>query len=124
MTMRDSIAAAHISGPTPTADGGVTLEFCFPPDDPTFVGHFPRRPLVPGIFQIEMTRVAAEMALAGNCAVREISKAKFLRPIIPEEIVQVELKLSPQTDTVQVHARLSVGGRPAGAMWLQLNRNQ
>ena len=122
MTMRDAIAAARISGPTPTADGAMILEFRFRPDDPTFAGHFPARPLVPGIFQIEMTRVAAETALAGACVIREITKAKFLRPIIPEEIVRVELKLSPQTDMLQAQARLSVGGRPAGQVWLQLNR--
>lgn len=123
MTMRDSIVAARISGPTPTADGVAILEFCFPPNDPTFAGHFPTRPLVPGVFQIEMTRVAAETVLDGCFTVREITKAKFLRPIVPAETVRVELKLSPQADTIQAHARLSVGGRPAGEVRLQLARN-
>lgn len=123
MTMRDSIVAARISGPTPQADGAAILEFYFRPDDPTFAGHFPTRPLVPGVFQIEMARVAVETVLACSCTVREITKAKFLRPIIPAETVRVELKLSPQADTIQAHARLSVGGRPAGEVLLQLSRN-
>ena len=99
------------------------MEFCFRRDDPTFVGHFPKRPLVPGVFQIEMTRVAAETVLAGSLTVREITKAKFLRPIIPAETVRLELKLTPQADTIQAHARLSVGGRPAGEVRLTLARN-
>lgn len=122
MTMRDSIAAARISGPTPTADGAAILEFCFPADDPTFAGHFPTRPLVPGIFLIEMARFSAETVLAGSFTVREVTKAKFLRPIIPAETVRVELKLAPPADTIQAHARLSVGGRPAGEVRLQLVR--
>lgn len=120
MTLRESIAAARISGPTPTADGAAILEFCFPPDDPTFVGHFPMRPLVPGVFLIEITRMAAEAVLARGFAIREITKAKFLRPIIPAEKMRVELKLSPQADTMLAHARLFVGGRLAGEVRLQL----
>ena len=123
MTLRESIAAARISGPTPTADGAVILEFCFPPDDPTFTGHFPLRPLVPGVFLIEITRVAAEAVLAQAFTIREITKAKFLRPIVPAETVRVELKLAVQADTIHAHARLSVGGRPAAEVRLQLARN-
>jgi 3-hydroxyacyl-[acyl-carrier-protein] dehydratase len=123
MTMRAAIAAARISGPTPAADGTAILEFCFRPDDPTFGGHFPSQPLVPGVFQIEMARLAAEAVHNDSFTIREITKAKFLRPIIPTEIVRVELKLSPQADTIQALARLSVGGRPAGEVRLQLARN-
>ena len=123
MTMRESIAAARINGPTRTSDGTAILEFSFPPDDPTFAGHFPTRPLVPGVFLIEIARVAVELILAGTFTVREITKAKFLRPIIPAETVRVELKLAPQADTIHAHARLSVGGRPAAEVRLQLARN-
>ena len=47
MTMRDSIAAAKISGPTPQADGANRFEFNFPATEPTFAGHFPGRPILP-----------------------------------------------------------------------------
>ena len=123
MTMRDPITAARISGPTPTPDGTAILEFRFPPEDPTFASHFPTRPLVPGVFLIEMARVAAETVRAQAFTVREITKAKFLRPVIPDETVRVELKLAAQADTLQAHARLSVGGRPAGEVRLQLVPN-
>lgn len=123
MSMHDSITAAQISGPMRTSEGTAILEFCFPPEDPTFVGHFPTRPLVPGVFLIEMTRVATEKVLAGSFTVREITKAKFLRPIIPAETVRVELKLIPHADTMHAHARMAVGGRPAGEVRLQLVRN-
>jgi len=122
MTMRESIRHAHTSGPQPDATDSATLEFCFPAEDPTFAGHFPTRPLLPGVFQLEMARFAAEAVLQCPLAVREITKAKFLRPIIPAETVRVELKLSAKADTIQVRAAFTVTGRPAGEALLQLAR--
>jgi 3-hydroxyacyl-[acyl-carrier-protein] dehydratase len=123
MTMRDSIRRAQISGPQPNPDGSARLEFCFPTDDPTFAGHFPTRPLLPGVFQLEMARIASEAVLNCPLTVREVTKAKFLRPIIPAEIVRVELKLIEKPDTIQARARFSVTGQPAGEAILQLARN-
>ncbi|HWN94309.1 MAG TPA: hypothetical protein VNT99_04700 [Methylomirabilota bacterium] len=121
--MRASIAAAQISGPR-VEDGGVAmLEFRFGKDDPAFAGHFPMRPVLPGIFQIEMARVVAEQVLNCSLAMREISKAKFLRPVLPDEIVQLVLKFLEQDNTILVRAGFSVGGRPAGETLLVLWRN-
>jgi 3-hydroxyacyl-[acyl-carrier-protein] dehydratase len=123
MTMRDSIAAAQISGPRREADGTTVLEFRFAADDPTFAGHFPTRPLLPGVFQLEMTRAAAEWALDCSLTIREVCKAKFRRPILPAEIVRVDLKLSEKDGTIQVRAGFFVGGQPAGETLLLLGRN-
>jgi 3-hydroxymyristoyl/3-hydroxydecanoyl-(acyl carrier protein) dehydratase len=123
MTMRDSISAACVSGPEPNADGSSSFTFCFPTSDPTFTGHFPTRPLLPGVFQLEIARFAAELVLNKPLAVREITKAKFLRPIIPDETVRVELKLVEKTDTIQVRASFSVTGQPAGETILHVTRN-
>jgi 3-hydroxyacyl-[acyl-carrier-protein] dehydratase len=124
MTMRESILRAKARAPQPNADGSTTLEFCFPADDPTFAGHFPTRPLLPGVFQLEMARLAAEAVLRQSLIVREITKAKFLRPIIPAETVRVELKLVEKPDTIQARASFSVTGQPAGETILLLARYQ
>jgi 3-hydroxyacyl-[acyl-carrier-protein] dehydratase len=122
--MQSSIAAARIGGPQPGADGPSVFEFRFGADDPVFAGHFPGRPLLPGIFQLEMTRAAAESALDCPLAVREISKAKFQRPILPDESVRLELKLSEADGVIQARAGFSIGGQPAGETILLLWRNQ
>jgi 3-hydroxymyristoyl/3-hydroxydecanoyl-(acyl carrier protein) dehydratase len=122
MNMLDSISAARITGPHSTTDGSHIFEFRFPASDPTFAGHFPLRPLLPGIFQLEITRVAAELALNSPFDIREITKAKFLRPIIPEETVRVELKLSEKADMIQARANFSVTGQAAGETILLLAR--
>ncbi len=123
MKWRDSISAARISGPTPLSTGGTRTEFCFPASDPTFAGHFPTRPLLPGVYQLEIARFAAELTLQEPLVVREVTKARFLRPIIPAEIVRVELKLTEKTDTIQARAVFSVTGQPAGETILQLARH-
>lgn len=124
MTMRDSIAAARISGPQPTADGAAVFEFRFGADDPTFAGHFPTHPLLPGIFQLEMARTAAEWVLNCRLGVREVSKAKFQRPIYPAESVRVELKWSEAGDLIRVRAGFSVVGQTAGETALSLWRSE
>jgi 3-hydroxymyristoyl/3-hydroxydecanoyl-(acyl carrier protein) dehydratase len=123
MTLQDSIRRAQKVGPQTNSDGSAHFEFCFATDDPTFAGHFPNRPLLPGVFQLEIVRSAAEAVLQQPLFVREIVKAKFLRPIIPTEIVRVELKLTETPDTIQARASFSVTGQPAGEAILQLARS-
>ena len=120
MTMRESIVAARIKGPLRHVDGAWEFEFRFGADDPTFAGHFPGRPILPGAYQIEMLRAAAEWALDCSLAVREVPKAKFLRPILPDETVSMDLNLSKEGDTIRAQARFSVLGQRAGETVLVL----
>ena len=121
--MRDSIAAARTGELLKKPDGTAALDFRFSKDDPTFVGHFPTRPLLPGVYQLEMTRVAAEAFLDCPLTVREIIKAKFMRPMVPGETIRLELKLAEQANTIQARAGFFVNGQPAGETLMQLTRN-
>ena len=123
MSMRDSIAAACLSGPLALADGTTAFEFRFSSAESVFAGHFPRRPLLPGVFQLQMAHFTAERVLNCPLKVSEISKAKFLRPILPEELVRLALKLSEQGGTIHARASLSVAGQPAGETILLLCPN-
>jgi 3-hydroxyacyl-[acyl-carrier-protein] dehydratase len=118
--MRASITAARVGDPLPQPDGTASFEFRFAADDPVFAGHFPNQPLVPGVFQLEMARLGAEWLVGEQLGVREISKAKFLRPIIPAELVRMNLKLSESTGDIAVRATFSVGGQAAGETVLKL----
>jgi 3-hydroxyacyl-[acyl-carrier-protein] dehydratase len=122
MTMLDPIRAARLGEPQLQPDGSAVQEFRFPATDSVFAGHFPGHPLLPGIFQIEMTRGLAESVLGGKLDVRSVTKAKFLRPIIPGETVRVELKSTEKADTIQLRARLTVIGQAAGDVMLEVAR--
>jgi 3-hydroxyacyl-[acyl-carrier-protein] dehydratase len=121
--MRESISAALVSGPVREADGTASFEWRFPRTDPVFAGHFPGQPLLPGIFQIEMTRLAAERTFGGTLQIREVIRAKFLRPIVPEETIRLSLKLSEEDSILQARATLVAGGQNAGAAALTLCPN-
>ena len=124
MNLRTSINTARLGGPGQGADGTAVFEFRFGGSDPTFAGHFPGGPILPGVFQLEMTRAAAEWTLDGALIVCEISKAKFQRPILPEETVRLALKLSEAGERVRARALFTVAGQPAGETVLSLCRNQ
>ena len=61
--MQASIAAARVNGPLQQPDGTASLEFKFTATDPFFAGHFPKQPLLPAVFQLEMARLGAEWLL-------------------------------------------------------------
>lgn len=121
MTMRDSISAARKSGPLPEADGAHAFEFNFSADEPMFAGHFPHRPILPGVFQLEIVRMAAEWIQNRKLNVSEIAKAKFQRPILPGETLKLNLKLSGENGMVLARAVFFCGGQPAGEALLKLS---
>ena len=121
MTMRDSISAARKTGPIASADGAQAFEFNFSATDPVFAGHFPNRPILPGIFQLEIARMAAEWVQNCPLVVNEIVKAKFQRPIIPGETLKLSLKLSMAENLISVRANFICGGQPAGEAFLKLS---
>lgn len=123
MTLRDSINAARISGPELNPDGTAVFTFQFASSDPTFAGHFPTRPLLPGVYQLEIARMAAELVLNQPLTLRAVTKAKFMRPIIPDETMRVELKLAEKADMIQLRASFSVLGQTAGETILQVIQN-
>lgn len=118
--MRASITAARVGDFSRHPDGTASIDFRFAATDPVFVGHFPKQPLLPGIFQPEMARLGAEWLLERQFAIREITKAKFLRPIVPLEIVRMILKVSADSGDAAVRATFSVGGQAAGETVLKL----
>lgn len=120
MNMTESIQAARVGDVQRTGSDSASLMFRFAATQPVFSGHFPGHPILPGIFQLEMARVGAEAVAGSTLIVREIVKAKFRRPIRPEEIIRVDVKLVEQSDSSQARVTLSVDGQPAGEAILQL----
>ncbi len=121
MNLRESISTARKAGPTPEPEGAYAFEFNFSADDPVFAGHFPNRPILPGIFQLEIVRMAVEWVQNRPLAVGEIAKAKFQRPILPGETLKLNLKLSVAEGVISARANFICGGQPAGEAFLKLS---
>nr|WP_245214734.1 hypothetical protein [Pararoseomonas indoligenes] len=76
-------------------------------------GHFPGRPVVPGVVLLDHVMQAAQaagLAGAGPGATARLPAAKFLRPVGPEEEVELTLR---RTATGRLAFAGSVAGTPA-----------
>ncbi len=60
----------------------------FAASHPAFAGHFPGRPIVPGVLLLDAAIhaiVQASDGAAGEAATCQVSSAKFLSPVSPDE---------------------------------------
>jgi len=89
-------------------------------NEPIFQGHFPGRPIFPGVLIIEgMAQTAGAIVLAHDRAAGEkkivlmltIDKAKFRRPAVPGDKLEYHIKKIHRRRTVgKFHARAIVNG--------------
>ena len=68
------------------------MYFSIPADHPCLPGHFPGRPLVPGVVVLEqvLQAVAAESGHAVGAL--RLPQVKFMAPLLPDEQAQIELE--------------------------------
>ncbi len=67
------------------------MDFTVSHDHPSLAGHFPGRPVVPGVVLLDRVFAAIEAAHGPAGAVR-LPQVKFLRPLLPGEQARVELE--------------------------------
>jgi 3-hydroxyacyl-[acyl-carrier-protein] dehydratase len=66
------------------------MQFSIPTDHPSLPGHFPGRPIVPGVVLLERVLEAIE-TLHGPLGTLRLPQVKFMQPLLPGESAQVEL---------------------------------
>lgn len=66
------------------------MPFRLAADHPSLPGHFPGRPLVPGVVLLERVIEAIEAA-HGPLAGLRLPQVKFLRPLLPGQDAEIEL---------------------------------
>lgn len=60
---------------------------------PSLPGHFPARPIVPGVVLLDQAIAAAESWLEQPLRIASLQQAKFTRPLLPEETATLALTL-------------------------------
>jgi 3-hydroxymyristoyl/3-hydroxydecanoyl-(acyl carrier protein) dehydratase len=69
------------------------MRFSIPSDHPSLPGHFPGRPIVPGVVLLDRV-VAAIEATHGPLPPLRLPQVKFVQPLLPDE--DAEIALEPQ----------------------------
>lgn len=67
-----------------------THAFTIDADHPSLAGHFPGRPIVPGVVILERV-IAAIEAVHAPLATLRLPQVKFLQPLLPGESARIEL---------------------------------
>lgn len=70
------------------------MEFSIPHDHPALPGHFPGRPVVPGVVILDRVLDAIEAA-HGPLGPLRLPQVKFVQPLLPGEVAQVALEAGP-----------------------------
>ena len=72
----------------------IQTRFTIDASHPSLPGHFPGRPVVPGVVLLD--RVAAAVEKEWNARIAKLPQVKFLRPLLPGE--QAELVIERETE--------------------------
>ena len=67
------------------------MQFAVPHDHPSLPGHFPGRPVVPGVVVLEHVVDAIE-ATHGPLPALRLPQVKFVQPLLPGETAEVVLE--------------------------------
>jgi len=75
---------------------GAEYDWTVPADHPAFAGHFPGRPIVPGVVLLDRAILFAEAMLGTSGLNWRVGNAKFFSPVGPEEALTFALSTSPR----------------------------
>jgi 3-hydroxyacyl-[acyl-carrier-protein] dehydratase len=83
----------------------IVTHMSVPHGHPSLPGHFPGRPIVPGVLLLDLVFEAIRSSLAQPVQLLAIVSAKFLQAVAPQSRVDVEIKLMPDESAGRVKAR-------------------
>ena len=79
---------------------------------PIFEGHFPGRPVLPGVCTVHIAQTIAERMHGAPLTIRSARSIKFLAPIDPRTAgrLRFEVKLSERDGALRIEAQAFVDG--------------
>jgi 3-hydroxyacyl-[acyl-carrier-protein] dehydratase len=105
--------------------GSITTEKFIDPDLEVFQGHYPENPIMPGVLLCEIifqsgALLISKTAQSGTSETKEIpvltriENAKFKRPVLPGDTVQIQVTLKETISSVSfLKGTLKVSGKTA-----------
>ena len=91
-SIMDIQAADCMSGFKISADGKICAKFIFPADFIGFQGHFPDKPILPGICKILAVKAMLQRYYNRKLYIRQIVTAKFFAPVACGDELLIECR--------------------------------
>jgi 3-hydroxyacyl-[acyl-carrier-protein] dehydratase len=76
----------------------ITAHRIVPRDHPSLAGHFPGRPIVPGVVLLDWVLAAIRSAFSQPVKLEAVVSTKFLQAVTPEARVDMHIKLASESD--------------------------
>jgi 3-hydroxyacyl-[acyl-carrier-protein] dehydratase len=115
-------AASSLGAPV-IGDGKAHATATFSATLPVFAGHFPGNPLVPGVHHVALIAHLARLALSlPELRITGIERCKWLRPLLPDQALTVEVTWRPDGDDWRIDGVLRDGVAVACQVRLRLGR--
>jgi 3-hydroxyacyl-[acyl-carrier-protein] dehydratase len=110
--MDDGIGAdldARMTGYAAGESGEVSATFLFAPEFSGFRGHFPERPVLPGVCQIQCAMAVLRRWSGRSLSLSAVKRAKFLAPVGPGDEMVVTATVAERDGGCEGDFRLVVG---------------
>jgi len=62
-----------------------------PADHPSLAGHFPGRPVVPGVVLLDMVARVLRVAVEAEAQISQLRTAKFHLPVLPGDALSIDI---------------------------------
>ena len=82
-----SMTSGQATSPVRSASPSLTDRWTVPTDHPAFAGHFPGRPMVPGVVLLDRAVMRIAEATGHEPDALTLRSVKFLSPVLPGETV-------------------------------------
>jgi hypothetical protein len=95
-----TLEASKLGIVRPNTNGEIKVRI--PKHHPSFAGHFPGAPILPGVVSLDWVLTAVFKALGRFDSPKRISAVKFLAPFLPDEELTVRYKISQDKVNIEV----------------------
>ncbi len=96
-----------------------TFRFCLEADHPAFRGHFPARPILAGVLQVDWAIRMGEACFGPFGAFQGLANLKFMRIIEPGEWVTLSLRYEALRQSLQFEFTGVEGRKSSGTVRFQ-----
>jgi 3-hydroxyacyl-[acyl-carrier-protein] dehydratase len=120
MKSMKAVVAQSLLRSEPLSDQSIRGEFCFDLEWELFKGHFPDRPILPGVVEIELVRFLAETLQGRSLDIAAVPKAKFLKPLGPAKLFTATVHLKEVDAGIEVNGELWDESEKAAEICLRL----